>query len=156
MLSDLISRAMLPAAALAATLCGAAVASSSSASAATHPSTRASVSALVIDSSGFYTEAQAERGLAVFKSVCAECHEMQDFTNTDFRTEWDGNSLYELFESIRTTMPDENPGTLAREQYVDVVTYLLKLNALPPGPAEFTADSASASAAILKLLPARD
>ncbi len=151
MLSHVILRALLPATAAVALVSGTVASSPSSSSAApTRPI--ALTSSLAHDSVGFYTEAQAERGQAVYKNVCAECHELQDFTNTDFRTEWDGNSLYELFESIRTTMPDENPGTLTREQYVDVVTYVLKLNAMPTGPAEFTADSASASAAILRLL----
>jgi len=151
MLSHLIMRALLPGTAAVAIVTGA-VASLPSPSSAAPVRPIALTSSLAHDSVGFYTEAQAERGQAVYKNVCAECHELQDFTNADFRTEWDGNSLYELFENIRTTMPDENPGTLTRKQYVDVVTYVLKLNALPTGTAEFTADSAAASAAILRLL----
>jgi hypothetical protein len=85
--------------------------------------------------------------------VCAECHELEDFTHEDFRFEWNGVSLYEFFETIRTTMPDENPGTLTRAQYVDVVTYVLKLNELPEGPTEFSADSVSASEVLLNLPP---
>lgn len=108
---------------------------------------------IILDSTGFYTEAQAERGQSVYKQVCAECHELQDFTNSEFRTEWEGSSLFALYENVRTTMPEENPGTLRREQYQDVVAYMLKLNSLPTGPNEFVADSASASSAILRLLP---
>lgn len=111
------------------------------------------VTPTVSDSVGVYTAEQAERGKAVYAAVCAECHELEDFTHEDFRFEWNGVSLYEFFETIRTTMPDENPGTLSREQYVDVVTYVLRLNELPEGPTEFTADSASASAVLLNLPP---
>jgi len=152
MLSSLMLRALLPAS-VAAALFARSVTSSPSTTAPSVVSFSATMRTAVRDSVGFYTEAEAQRGQSVYKAVCSECHELQDFTNPDFRTEWDGNSLYELFESIRTTMPDENPGTLTREQYVDVVTYVLKLNALPSGEAEFTADSATASAAILRLLP---
>lgn len=105
----------------------------------------------LVDSLGLYTAAQAERGQSVYKAVCAECHELADFTSVDFRLNWDGESLYALFESIRTTMPEENPGTLERQQYVDVVTYLLQLNELPAGPTEFAGDSARSSASILRL-----
>jgi len=136
-----------------ATMFGAASASSPSTSAASRVASSLNAQNSRRDSVGLYTEAQAERGQAVFKAVCSECHELPDFTGADFRLSWDGTSLYELFENIRTTMPDENPGTLERQQYVDVVTYLLKLNALPAGPTEFTGDSASASASVLRLPP---
>jgi len=105
----------------------------------------------VHDSTGMYSEAQALRGLEVFTKVCSECHEVEDLTNADFRANWDGTTLYELFDNIRTTMPDENPGTLTPEQYVDVTAYVLQLNKLPAGPVDFTGDSASASAVRLPL-----
>lgn len=98
-----------------------------------------------------YTEAQAARGKEVFTAVCSECHEVEDLTNADFHENWDGTTLYELFDNIRRTMPDENPGTLTPQQYVDVTAYLLQLNKLPAGPVEFTGDSASASAVRLPL-----
>jgi mono/diheme cytochrome c family protein len=98
-----------------------------------------------------YTAPQAERGKEVFTAVCSECHEMEDLTNEDFRENWDGTTLYELFDNIRTTMPDENPGTLTQEQYRDVTAYLLQLNKLPAGEQEFAGDSASASAVRLPL-----
>jgi mono/diheme cytochrome c family protein len=98
-----------------------------------------------------YTEPQAARGKEVFTAVCSECHEVEDLTNADFRENWDGTTLYELFDNIRTTMPDENPGTLTQEQYRDVTAYLLQLNKLPAGELEFAGDSAAASAIRLPL-----
>ncbi len=150
MIPQLLLRALLPATIVAAVV-GSATASSPSTAAAY--SVRDSRAASLFDSVGVYTAAKAERGKAVYTAVCAECHELEDFTHPDFRAEWNGVSLYEFFEKVRTTMPDENPGTLAREQYVDVVTYVLQLNELPEGPAEFTGDSASASVVLLKLPP---
>jgi len=103
------------------------------------------------DSTGLYSEVQAERGKTVFTNVCAECHEMEDLTNEDFRQNWDGTTLYELFDLIRTTMPDEEPGTLTHQQYIDVTAYVLQLNKLPAGPEDFSGDSTSASAVRLAL-----
>ncbi len=153
MIPQFLLRALLPAAIVAAVVGSATASSPSTAAAHGVRSTYLPVLSTLFDSVGVYTAAQAERGKAVYTSVCAECHELEDFTHPDFRADWNGVSLYEFFETIRTTMPDENPGTLAREQYVDVVTYVLQLNALPEGPAEFTGDSASASAVLLDLPP---
>jgi S-disulfanyl-L-cysteine oxidoreductase SoxD len=105
----------------------------------------------VHDSVGLYSEVQAKRGQEVFTAICSECHEIEDLTNEDFRMNWDGTTLYELFDNIRTTMPDENPGTLTPQQYIDVTAYVLQLNKLPAGPDDFTGDSASASAVRLPL-----
>ena len=37
-------------------------------------------------------------------------------------------------------MPSENPNTLTRQEYVDVITFLLRSNGLPAGTKELTAD----------------
>lgn len=154
MIPQVLLRALLPATIVAAVVGSATASSPSTAAAYSGRAPQAtSWSASRLDSVGVYTAAQAERGKAVYTSVCAECHELEDFTHPDFRADWNGVSLFEFFENIRTTMPDENPGTLLREQYVDVVTYVLQLNELPEGPAEFTGDSASASSVLLDLPP---
>jgi hypothetical protein len=33
-----------------------------------------------------------------------------------------------------STMPNDNPGKLSRDQYADIVAYLLQLNGMPAGP----------------------
>lgn len=105
------------------------------------------------DSTGVYTMEQAERGLDVFNKVCSECHEVEDLTDEIFVENWQGRSVFELYELVRTTMPDEEPGTLTREQYLDAVSYVLKINNQPAGPAEFVGDSVSSSLVILQLGP---
>ncbi len=152
---NLLPRLLVAATGIAASF-GVGVASASAGVAADAPSRGAPalatpVRTIVRDSTGLYTEEQAGRGAAVWRAVCSECHETDDMTNADFRLEWNGKTLYELYDLIRTTMPDENPGTLSREQYLDVVAYVLKLNKLPAGPAEFTGDSTTASAVVLQL-----
>jgi hypothetical protein len=39
-------------------------------------------------------------------------------------------------------MPDDRPGRLSREQYADVVAYLLRQNGMPAGPRRLSADPA--------------
>jgi hypothetical protein len=46
-------------------------------------------------------------------------------------------------QTIRQTMPQEAPNSLAADAYVDIVTYLFKANGSPAGAAELTADRAN-------------
>ena len=108
------------------------------------PSLRAAM--FVADSAKLYTEAQAEEGAKVWTATCSGCHESKDVTSADFKTKWVGRSLFELYEQIRTTMPDDGPGTLTRDQYLHSVVYILKLNGLPAGDTPLVADSVTMSA----------
>ena len=110
-------------------------------------------SAIRQDTLGFYTEEQAVAGQAVFAKVCSECHESKDVAGGDFRTKWSGQTVYALFEQIRTTMPDGNPGSLPKEDYASAVAYILKLNKLPVGPTALGTDSLSLSSKKLVLPP---
>ena len=96
----------------------------------------------VVDSAKLYTEAQAAEGAKVWTATCAGCHESKDVTSADFKTKWVGRSLFELYEQIRTTMPDDAPGTLTPDQYLTSVAYILKLNGLPAGETALVPDSA--------------
>lgn len=93
--------------------------------------------------SGSYTVEQAARGQDVFRRICAACHAPIQFTSSGFRDGWNGRTAFELFDQIRTTMPQDNPGRLRREQYADVVAYLFKLNGQPAGSSQLAADSES-------------
>lgn len=113
------------------------------------PSGRIPLAAL--DTVKSYSEEQATAGQAVFTKVCAECHETKDVNGGDFRTKWNGRTVFSLFEQIRTTMPDGNPGTLSREEYAATVAYVLKLNGLQPGGAPLGTDSAALATFTLDL-----
>jgi mono/diheme cytochrome c family protein len=90
---------------------------------------------------GIYTEEQAERGNGIFSKTCVECHTRKDMSGADFRLNWNGRTVFELFERIRTTMPDAAPGSMTREEYADVTSYLLKLNGMPAGSTNMPGDS---------------
>ena len=42
----------------------------------------------------------------------------------------------DLFDRIRTTMPQDNPGKLSRDQYADILAFVLKANGYPAGQKE--------------------
>lgn len=88
-----------------------------------------------------YSEAQAARGQAVFEGTCTACHDTARFTGGDFMTAWTGKSMGELFKVVSTTMPEDNPGALKPQQYVDVLAYFLKLNEFPAGSEELQAEA---------------
>ena len=102
---------------------------------------------------GAYTEEQAALGATVFTRECLQCHQRRDMAGEDFQIKWGGLTARALWERITTTMPEKSPGALAREDYLLVVAYLLKLNGLPSGPTPLTADSASLVRARLPALP---
>lgn len=92
---------------------------------------------------GVYTAPQARSGAAVFKNVCADCHAQSRFQDSTFLKSWSGQSVRDLFELIRTQMPQDNPGTLRRQEYADVLAYIFELNGLPPGDSTLPTDDAA-------------
>jgi mono/diheme cytochrome c family protein len=100
---------------------------------------------------GTYTAAQAARGQAVYDERCASCHGedlggrdmASPLAGADFLTNWDGLTLDDLFERIRTTMPADAPQSLTGAQYVDIVSYILSKNSFPTGTTELSGESAA-------------
>lgn len=85
---------------------------------------------------GVYTAAQAGRGEALFRASCASCHAPNRFTDDLFYLSFAGKPLWEMYDVISDTMPEDNPGSLKPQEYADVMTYLLKLNKFPEGQDE--------------------
>ena len=92
-------------------------------------------------SDGVYTAAQADRGQKTYEETCAPCHETSQFTSNDFFANWGGKPLFELFDKVKTTMPEDNPGTLKPQQYADLIAYYLKLNEFAAGQTELKGDA---------------
>jgi mono/diheme cytochrome c family protein len=90
---------------------------------------------------GVYTEAQAGQGAAGFAASCASCHgaaltgtgEAPALQGPQFVSDFSGLSMDRLLDRIRTTMPQDNPGSLPREQYAAILAFLLKANGFPAG-----------------------
>ena len=83
---------------------------------------------------GVYTAEQADRGMSLYKSKCASCHAPNRFTDDQlFLTPYAGKPLWEMFDVISDSMPEDDPGGMKPEEYADVISYLLKLNGFPTG-----------------------
>ena len=90
---------------------------------------------------GVYNAEQAARGRDVYAGMCRSCHTAESHTGVSFHKTWEGRSLSELFGYISTKMPKNEPGSLAPEEYADLLAYLLKMNQMPAGPNELPADT---------------
>src|SRR5712692_4285285 len=101
-------------------------------------------------SDGVYSDEQAKRGQAIFKSRCTMCHgEMLQgelgppLTGTEFIGVWGNQPLSELVNKIEKTMPNNEPGTTTRKEAADLVAYILAVGKFPVGRAELTVDEAA-------------
>ena len=81
---------------------------------------------------GVYTAEQAERGRQTYMKACTECHAL-DWAVGDVIRSWEGAPLYGFFDVMTRTMPESNPGSLRRREYVDIIAYMLQVNGMPPG-----------------------
>ena len=54
----------------------------------------------------------------------------------EFSSNWNGLTVGDLFDRIRTSMPANRPGKLTREQNSDVLAFLLSANQFPAGKSE--------------------
>jgi mono/diheme cytochrome c family protein len=80
-----------------------------------------------------YSTDQAYKGQQVYREQCTACHAPTSYTGSAFRRVWGGRSVFDFFDLVRTTMPNDNPGKLSRGDYAAIMAYLLKLNGLPSG-----------------------
>lgn len=96
-----------------------------------------------------FSEEQATRGRAVYQRVCVQCHAL-DWYSGDIVRAWEGAPLYNLFEIISTTMPENNPGSLSRREYVDMLAYILELNGMPAGEEDLSTGASRLRAILFK------
>jgi hemolysin activation/secretion protein/mono/diheme cytochrome c family protein len=89
-----------------------------------------------------YSEEQALKGHDLYNEHCASCHggalEGQGslpLSGDTFRARWadDHHSVDDLFYIIRTLMPYGQPATLSKQEYIDVIAYILMVNGYPAG-----------------------
>jgi quinoprotein glucose dehydrogenase len=113
---------------------------------------------------GIYSDAQAVRGKAAYQQECASCH-LDTLGGADmapglvgeaFLKTWNDLTVGELFERVRISMPQDKPAALPRQQYTDIVAYMLQVNHFPVGENELSPDlSAMNAIKILTTKPAR-
>lgn len=89
----------------------------------------------------YFSVDQATRGEVVFKAFCASCHEPDFHSGEKFRSSWYGRTLLDYFRNVKATMPEDNPGGLSDDDYLRVITYILKLNGFRAGADSLKADT---------------
>jgi mono/diheme cytochrome c family protein len=93
---------------------------------------------------GVYTDEQAKRGDALYRQECGTCHgdaltggeASPALTGPDFLANWNGLTVGDLMEKLRLTMPDGAPGKMSRQEYADLLAFILKVNGFPAGTVE--------------------
>jgi mono/diheme cytochrome c family protein len=92
--------------------------------------------------SGVFTAEQAKNGERAFQAKCATCHgadlhstdaEAPDLTEGAFKFGWQGKTIANRFEQIRSSMPLGNARGLDDQTYIDIVAYILQFNGIPSG-----------------------
>ena len=90
---------------------------------------------------GVYTQDQAKQGQAAYNESCSSCHgdtlmggeSAPALAGGEFLSNWNGLTLGDLFERIRTTMPQNRPGSLSREKDTLILAYMLSVSQFPAG-----------------------
>ena len=84
------------------------------------------------------------------KSKCQACHGERlsgrhgpPLAGADFGANWNGKPVSELFDKIRTTMPQGEEGTLSPNQTGRPSRIPFQLNKFPGGPVELAADTSA-------------
>jgi mono/diheme cytochrome c family protein len=98
---------------------------------------------------GVYTDAQANRGAALFDKECAQCHGPSGegggmapaLVGSAFAANYDGQTVGDLFDRNRTTMPIGKEGQLGGSQNADITAFMLQFNKFPPGVTELPSQS---------------
>jgi cytochrome c553 len=94
-----------------------------------------------------YSAVQAGRGESSYATTCARCHkaslgggdEAPALTGSGFLANWNGQTVRDLHDRIRSSMPTDDPGTYKPQLVSDVMAYMLKMNGFPAGAADLSA-----------------
>jgi mono/diheme cytochrome c family protein len=90
---------------------------------------------------GVYSEEQAARGEKVYAERCSRCHgdglqgveAAPALSGTAFYSTWEGETLEALFERMRSSMPQDAPGSLSRAQNTELLAHMLRVGGYPAG-----------------------
>jgi hypothetical protein len=89
---------------------------------------------------GVYNESQAARGDTEHQNNCTTCHGTEKYSGEAFAKAWIGRTAFDLFDQLKTTMPDDNPGGLSVQQYTDIIAFIFKVNGMPAGADSLSTD----------------
>lgn len=99
---------------------------------------------------GVYTADQAKRGADRYTDTCASCHgdnlegegQAPPLMGKEFTDNWNKQTVGDLFDIVKGTMPADKPGSLTRQQNSEVLAYIFQKNGYPAGKTELSAEPA--------------
>jgi alcohol dehydrogenase (cytochrome c) len=99
---------------------------------------------------GPFTAAQADAGRAAYVANCVSCHQANlagegdalPLAGKTFIAAWRNRSTADLYNTIHTSMPYGNPGSLSPATYASLVAFILQANGATAGSAAFTPTTA--------------
>ena len=108
---------------------------------------------------GIYSEEQAARGEKLYADRCGKCHgdtlggqeAAPALTGTTFYANWEGEVLEALFDRMRSTMPQDKPGSLSRAQNADILAHMLHTGGFPAGPMPLDGQAGALSTITIRL-----
>ena len=97
--------------------------------------------------SGPFTAEQAAAGRALYDSTCSACHlanmkgtfEAPPLSGANFLNTWRNRATSELVSKIRTSMPQNNPGSLSDQEAANLAAFILQANGAKAGTEQLTA-----------------
>jgi mono/diheme cytochrome c family protein len=100
---------------------------------------------------GVYSADQAKRGADVYAKSCAMCHgdelegegQAPPLAGSEFTSAWNNQTVDDVFEIVKSTMPADKPGSLTRAQNADLFAFIFQKNRFPAGKAELPQDAAA-------------
>jgi len=107
---------------------------------------------------GVFNKEQAARGQAKYMAVCSNCHQgdlsgsdqAPALAGGDFVDRWDGQTVADLADRIRTSMPLDDVGSLNVQLSADITAFLLQANNFPAGQEELKADRSAMKSVVIK------
>jgi mono/diheme cytochrome c family protein len=97
---------------------------------------------------GVFTSEQAARGAPLYAANCAQCHgpalsgaDGPPLSGVEFAGNWNGLTLGDLFERIRTTMPADDPMKIGAQEKADILAFMLRTSEFPAGTTELPKDA---------------
>jgi len=80
---------------------------------------------------GIFNKDQVKSGKRLYKKHCKSCHEGSYFKPVLLA--WRGEPLSIFFELMTSAMPENDPGSLKHEQYIDILAHILNISGYTRG-----------------------
>jgi cytochrome c2 len=109
-----------------------------------------------------FTQQQADEGRKSYEIECASCHKADlsggsspALIGATFERAWGRHTVAELYTYVKAMMPRCDGGSLADDDYTNIIAYLLSANGANPGGQELTPAAGAKIGDIIAEAPAK-